>query len=100
MLLVMLGFCKASPNLWSLDLSNSLLTNNGAQALSWSLKKGSFYYLKHLDVSGNKITQKGKKDLVIGLNSGKTKGRSVITLENNLPLVVLKIFHEESTCIE
>lgn len=89
-------FCKTSPCLRSLDLSNNLLTDNGAQSLSWSFKTGNFYYLKHLDVSGNKITQKGEKDLVIGLNSGKTKGLSVITLEKLSSLSGVKSFMKKA----
>ena len=90
------NFAKTSPCLRSLDLSNNLLTDNGAQSLSWSFKKGSFYYLKHLDVSGNKITPKGEKDLVIALNSGKTKGFTVITLEKQSSLSGVKSFMKKA----
>lgn len=90
-------FCKTSPSLRTLDLSNNLLTDNGAQSLSWSFKNGNFYYLNKLDISGNKsITDVGKKDIVSGMNSGLSAGDTFVILEKQSSLEGVKSFMKKA----
>ena len=87
---------RSSFNIVKLYLSNCSIGDVGADILAHALVSRKLPATKHIDVSGNKITQKGATKIVQALNSDHPAKGSVIILEKQSSLSGVKSFMKKA----
>lgn len=82
-------------NVLHINLANNQISDDGAEYISESLKSGRYPNLKVLDVSGNEITEVGKRQLTTAANESLNPNLT-ITLEKQSSLEGVKSFMKKA----